>query len=121
MRGDSIIRNQFNDKEIRQLKKNQHEIKDRVEAAWKIIPGLGQCINTVMALIFDAEFQHSKIIQDNLPTLAKDTEKFNTCSEGVIYEFKDRKKPGIICYRHNELKKIDLVRATFHGYIQLWE
>lgn len=74
-----------------------------------------------MAIIFDAEFQHSKIIQDNLPMLAKDVERFNTVCEGVIYEFRERKKPGIICYRHNELKKTDLVRATFYGYIQLWE
>jgi len=41
-----------------------------------------------MAVIFDAEFQHSKIIQDNLPMLAKDVERFNTTVEGVIYEYK---------------------------------
>lgn len=60
-------------------------MKDRSEITWKIIPGLGECINAVMALIFDAEFQHSKIIQDNLPVNSQNTEKFNTTSEGVIY------------------------------------
>lgn len=82
---------------------------------------MGECINTVMAIIFDAEFHHSKIIQDSLPLLAKDAEKFTTCCEGVIYEFREKRKPGLICYRHNEIKKTDLVRATFNGYIQLWE
>ncbi len=121
MRGDSIIRNEFNDKEIKELKKNHIEFKQRMDTTWKLIPGMGECINLVMALIFDAEYQHSKIIQDNLPMLSKDVERFNTCCEGVIYEYKEKRKPGVICYRHTEIKKADLVRATFNGYIQLWE
>lgn len=43
-----------------------------METTWKLIPGMGECINLVLSLIFDAEYQHSKIIQDNLPLLAKD-------------------------------------------------
>lgn len=92
-----------------------------METTWKLLPGIGECINLVMALIFDAEYQHSKIIQDSLPVLSKDIEKFNTCCEGVIYEFKEKKKPGLICYRHTDIRKADLVRATFQSYIQLWE
>lgn len=88
---------------------------------WKLLPGMGECINLMMALIFDAEYQHSKVIQDSLPVLAKDVERFNTCCEGVIYEYKEKRKPGLICYRHADTKKADLVRATFHGYISLWE
>ena len=121
MRGDSIIRNQFNDKEIKELKKSQLQYKNRLETTWKLLPGMGECINLVMALIFDAQYQHSKIIQDNLPLLAKDVQRFNTVCEGVIYEFKEKKKPGMICYRHSDIKKADLVKATFNGYIQLWE
>lgn len=52
--------------------------------------------------------------------LSKDIEKFNTCSEGVIYEFKEKKKPGSIFYRHAEIKKTDIVKATFNAYIQVW-
>ena len=118
MRGDSIIRNEFN---VKELKKNHIEFKQRMDTTWKLIPGMGECINLVMALIFDAEYQHSKIIQDNLPMLSKDVERFNTCCEGVIYEYKEKRKPGVICYRHTEIKKADLVRATFNGYFQLWE
>jgi hypothetical protein len=69
------------------------------------VPAFGECINLILALIYDAEFQHSKIIQDNLPILKKDEEKFNTCLEGVLYEFKEKKKAGVICYRHKDIKK----------------
>jgi hypothetical protein len=39
----------------------------------------------------------------------------------VLYEFRERKKPGCIFYRHSEMKKTDIVKATFNGYIQIWE
>ena len=121
MRGDSIIRNEFNDKEIKELKKIQGELKAREASVCRLLPGLSECCNLVMALIFDAEYQHSRIIQDSLPVLSKDVERFNTCNEGVIYEFKEKKKPGNIFYRHQEIKKTDLVRATFNGFLQMWE
>lgn len=41
MRGDSIIRNEFNEKEIKELKRLQNESKDRMETTWKILPGIG--------------------------------------------------------------------------------
>jgi hypothetical protein len=39
----------------------------------------------------------------------------------VLYEFKEKKKPGMICYRHKDIKKTDIVKATFNGYIKVWE
>lgn len=39
----------------------------------------------MMCLIFDAEFQHAKIIQDNLPNAPKETVKFQNLVEGVLY------------------------------------
>ena len=58
-----------------------------------------------MCLIFDAEYQHSKIIQDNLPAINKDSLKFQNILEGVLYEFNEKKKPGCIMYRHKEQRK----------------
>ena len=58
-----------------------------------------------MCLIFDAEYQHAKIIQDNLPSINKDSLKFQNIIEGVLYEFNEKKKPGSIFYRHKEQKK----------------
>ena len=75
-----------------------------------------------MCLIFDAEYQHSKIIQENLPNIsAKNIEKFQNILEGVLYEFKEKKKPGFIHYRHKEMKKTDIVKATFQAYTSVWE
>jgi hypothetical protein len=62
---------------------------------------MGECINLILSLIYDAEYQHSRIILDSLPMLNKDVEKFNTTCEGVIYEYKEKKKPGSIFYRHS--------------------
>ncbi len=73
-----------------------------------------------MCLIFDAEYQHAKIIQDNLPNLKANTMKFQNLVEGVLYEYMEKKKPGYITYRHKEQKKIDIVKATFNGYIKIW-
>lgn len=53
-----------------------------------------------MCLIFDAEFQHAKIIQDSLPGGGKDLVKFQNMVEGVLYEYMEKKKPGFIIYRH---------------------
>lgn len=85
------------------------------------MPAIGECINLTMCLIYDAEYQHAKIIQDNLPTSSKNVVKFQNLVEGVLYEYSEKKKPGTITYRHKEQKKIDIVRATFNGYIQIWE
>ena len=27
----------------------------------------------------------------------------------------------MICYRHKDIKKTDIVKATFNGYIKVWE
>ena len=87
----------------------------------KIIPAYGELINIILSLIFDAEYQRSKVLQDTLPQLDKDVEKFKTLMEGVIYEFKEKKKPSVIHYRHKEMNKIDVVKAAFWGYISIWE
>ena len=58
-----------------------------------------------MCLIFDAEYQHAKIIQESLPTLSKDAIKFQNILEGVLYEYNEKKKPGMIMYRHKEFRK----------------
>jgi len=39
----------------------------------------------------------------------------------VLYEFKEKKKPGMICYRHKDVKKTEIVKATFNAYIKVWE
>ena len=44
------------------------QLKENIDTIVKIIPGLGECTNLILSLIYDAEFQHSKIIQDNLPS-----------------------------------------------------
>lgn len=88
IRGDSIIRNEYNDRELKEMRKASLQTKDHLGTIWKIIPALGECANLILSLIYDAEYQHSKLIQDNLPLLTKDIEKFNTCIEGMLYEFK---------------------------------
>jgi hypothetical protein len=62
---------------------------------------MGECVNLIMCLIFDAEYQHAKIIQDNLPNITKtNVMKFQNLVEGVLYEYMEKKKPGYIIYRH---------------------
>lgn len=95
--------------------------KSEIGLISKLIPAFGECINLIMCLIYDAEYQHSKIIQDSLPVLNKETSKFQTIFEGILYEYMEKKKPGVIMYRHKEHKKTDIVRSTFSAYIQIWE
>ena len=35
-----------------------------------LLPAIGECLNQIMCLIYDAEYQHSKIIQESLPNVA---------------------------------------------------
>lgn len=72
-----------------------------------------------MCLIFDAEYQHAKIIQDSLPD-PNNIIRFQNMVEGVLYEYIEKKKSGTIHYRHKEQKKVDIVKATLHGYTQIW-
>lgn len=46
---------------------------------------MGECINLMMCLIFDAEYQHAKVFQDSLPNPSKNVVKFQNLVEGVLY------------------------------------
>lgn len=72
MRGDNIVRNEFIEKEIKEIKRNHLEYKSYTDTILKLTPAFGECINLILSLIYDAEYQHSKIIQDTLPLLKKD-------------------------------------------------
>ena len=85
MRGDNIIRNDYTEKEIKEIKRGHQEYKEYVDTVLKLVPAFGECINLVMALIYDAEFQHARIVQDTLPGARKEEERFATCLEGVLY------------------------------------
>lgn len=41
----------------------------------------------MMCLIFDAEFQHSKVIQEGSPNPVKNVVKFQNLVEGTLYEY----------------------------------
>jgi hypothetical protein len=119
IRGDSIIRNEFNDRETQLLKKTTAEMQNKIDNTWKILPAMSECLNLLLSMIYDAEYPHSKIIQDNLPL--KELLKFTTCMEGQIYEYREKKKTGNIVYRHLETKKIDVLSATFTAYLHIWD
>jgi len=54
MRGDGIVRNEFIEKEIKEIKRNHAEYKGYTDTLLKLTPAIGECINLILSLIYDA-------------------------------------------------------------------
>lgn len=85
----------------------------------KILPAIGECINLLMSLTFDVEMENSRLFFNSL--VNPNPERFTTLSEGILYEFKEKRKQGTIYYRHREVKKADIVKAHFYAFIEMWD
>lgn len=71
---------------FQQLVRKHDTEQKKTQGILKVVPMIGECLNLLLALCFDTEYENSRIFFDAVPSAQP--EQFSTLNDGKLYEFK---------------------------------